>query len=183
MKGLNIIQVLARIGQVLSRIVYVCSALGVGGCVVGAVALLIGEIVTGSSGITLSALIKSEAEISAAALWNLIAVGAILCIGELAVAKRVCAYFEGELAEGHPFTVTGAHELLMLGVSAVWMPLAAVLAAEITQHILDGLFDGVRMVSLNGYDSVATGVALIITALVCRAGAELLEAREGADTE
>lgn len=64
-----------------------------------------------------------------------IAVGAILCAGEFFVARKAYRYFGNELKPGTPFTAEGAKELLHLGFSTVWIPLVAVLTAQVAQGV------------------------------------------------
>lgn len=78
-------------------------------------------------------------------------------------------YLQAEQAEGMPFTQTGAARLNRLGIRCLYLPaIAAALAGAVAAwQGVEGIADGVR------FGSPATGVVLILAALVLRYGAEL----------
>lgn len=98
---------------------------------------------------------------------------AACCLDGLLLANAV-AYLKAELADGTPFTQTGADKLRRLGVLTIVLPLvsicvrAAVFAA-FGQDALD--VDGNAV-------SALLGVCLIVGSLVCRYGAELRESSQ-----
>lgn len=182
MKGLNTVQTLAKVGRVISRVIYICCNIGVVGCIVGGVAMFVAEIATRYVSLSLFDLLSQEWGISPWTVYSVLAVGIILSFGEAVLAKKAYAYFDRELEVGNPFTVSGAHELFMLGVSALWILIVAIVAAEIYQHILAAVGDNVRLVSLDGHVGFVTGTAIIAASLLCRAGAELIEKKtDGAE--
>lgn len=104
-----------------------------------------------------------------------IAVGAILCADEFFVARKACRYFGNELKPGTPFTAEGAKELLHLGVSTVWIPLVAVLTAQVAQGVTAQFVQDVEKLDLDGFGSVALGVMFIFMSLMCKYGVECNE--------
>lgn len=183
MKTLNIIQRLCKIAKIFSKIVYVCCIVGFVGCVVGAVAMAFGVHMAEIKGFSLKSILQNEAGVAEGTIWAAIAVGAVLCVGEFFVARKAYAYFANELLEGTPFTMTGAKELLRLGISAVWIPVASVLSAQIVQAIIAQFFEGVESIALDSFESIATGIMLIVCSLLCRYGAELRDEKRESATE
>ncbi len=174
-KTLNIIQTLSKLGKIFSKIIYICCIVGFIGCAVGIVAMIVGEQTVKIGGVTLHSFLQNEAGISTGTIWSAIAVGMILCAGEFAVAKLAHRYFTHELEAGTPFTLDGAKELLHLGISVIWIPLASLIVAQIAHGIIDGLMENVESMKLDGFGSVALGVMFIFMSLLCRYGAELRE--------
>lgn len=177
-KTLATIQTLSKIGKILSKIVYVCSIVGIVGCAVGSVAMLFGAKTIKLGGVTLHAILETEAGVGESTVWAAIVVGAILCTGEFFVARMAHRYFDNELQAGTPFTERGAKELLRLGISTVWIPIVAVVLGQVAQAVIAQFAENVEKLSLDGFDSVALGVMLIFSALLCRHGAEIGEKSE-----
>lgn len=80
-------------------------------------------------------------------------------------------YFKQELADGTPFTMTGADQVRNLGVKIIVMPLVAIIIAAVIYQC----FDVTRPGNLDNGTSVVLGVALILFSLILRHGAELRE--------
>lgn len=175
MKTLKTIQTLSKIGKILSKIVYICCIVGLCGCAVGAAAMLAGGKVLKLSGMSLHSFLNAEAGISTGTIWSAIIAGAILCTGELFLSRLACRYFENEQNAGTPFTADGAKELLHLGISVVWVPIASIVLAQIAHSVISGFLENVEALNLDSFDSVALGVMLIVASLLCRYGAELTE--------
>lgn len=173
MKTLNTIQTLSKIGKILSKIVYICCIVGFVGCIVGIASVLVGAEALKLGGVTLHSILETEAGIGIGTIWAAIAVGMILCIGEFFVSRMAYRYFVNELRAGTPFTLDGAKELLHLGISVIWIPIVTAVLAQIAQGVIAQHMEDVEKLSLNGFDSVALGVAFAIISLLCRHGAEL----------
>lgn len=83
-------------------------------------------------------------------------------------------YLAHELADGTPFTFSGASELRRLGVVTIVLPLVSLCLQAIPYTVYDLSYPN-RME--NG-TSVLLGVALILASLVFRYGAELTRSKE-----
>ena len=83
-------------------------------------------------------------------------------------------YLTHELADGTPFTFSGASELRRLGVVTIVLPLVSLCLQAIPYTVYDLSYPN-RME--NG-TSVLLGVALILASLVFRYGAELTQSKE-----
>lgn len=167
------IQVLARIGKILSKIVFICCLIGVGGCLVGAVALSQGAAALRLHGLELGEILWLHAELNESTLYVIMAVGLLLSAGEAVLARFAVHYFEQELKDGTPFTRTGARELLRLGILTVAIPLTTSMLAEITQELLGQFLHDATLLTLDGNTSVGLGLAMILVSLLCSYGATL----------
>lgn len=183
MKTLDTIQKLSKIGKILSKIVYICCIVGLIGCAVGAVAMCIGAGAVKIVGGALHDVLQTEAGIGTGSVWAAIAAGAVLCIGEICVARMAYRYFEDELNAGTPFTLEGAKELMRLGISVIWIPLASTVVAQIAQGVIALCMENVELLTLDGDGSVALGIMFIIVSLLCKYGAEQKENEKIAPTE
>lgn len=173
MKTLKTIQTLSKIGKILSKIVSICCLIGVIGCAVGSLAMLFALKVVKIGGLTLESLLQTEAGIDTGTIWAAIAVGAILSIGEFFVAQKACRYFDHELQAGTPFTADGAKELLHLGISCIWMPIVALVLAQLAQELIAHFMANTELISIDGYQHIELGIVFILVSLLCRYGAEL----------
>ncbi len=174
MKTLNTIQILSKIGKVLSKIVFICCIIGTVGCAAGMASLPFAD--TGAlkiGGVTIHGLIVNRAGIDLNSLYPLMTGALIVCIGQAITAKFAEGYFAHELTAGTPFTLTGAKELLRLGIIIICVPLGTQILAEIVNNILAQIIHCGEAFKLHGGDSVALGVMFIVMSLLCRYGAEV----------
>lgn len=178
MKTLNTIQTLSKLGKIFSRIVYICSIVGLCVGAVGILAVSIGAETIKFGGVTLHGILETKAEISLGTAWAALASEMILCVGELFVSRMAYRYFENELRAGTPFTSEGARELMHLGISVVWIPILTAILAQVAHGVIAQLAENVESLSLDGFGSVGLGIAIIIVSLVCRCGAESGEKKE-----
>lgn len=165
MKTLRTVQKFAKIGKVLSIIVFVCSMIGLFGCVLGLVVTPI-----------TSKMVRQDVfygvggtELVVAGILS----GAFYFAGELVLSNMARRYFSHELEAGTPFTVEGAKELMRLGIWTIWVPLAAEILGEIVYAVVDQLDKADFLAG----SSVGLGVTMLAIALICRCGAEQLERR------
>lgn len=174
-KTLQTIQKLAKIGKILSTIVYVCCIVGTVGCAIGIIsfALIPGNYVIGN--VTIHGLIESSAETSVGTIYASMGVGLVLCLAEVIVSGYAKKYFKNELEAGTPFTREGAKELTRLGIYAIVAPIVAVIIASIIYAVISACMGNVADVDFDGGGSVGLGIGFIIMGLICRYGAELYE--------
>jgi hypothetical protein len=105
-------------------------------------------------------------------------VGAIFCAAEAVLSKFAETYFRNEQADGDPFTLHGAKELLRLGILTIAVPLGTVTVCSIGVAIADNLIPGIEKLSVGEFSSVGLGVMIIVLSLLCRYGAEIKEGQE-----
>ena len=177
MNTLKTIQTLSKIGRILSKIVYICCVVGFCGCIVGMISLGLGGEVFKLGGVTIHSIIESHSHMSMQALYTAMAVGIVLCAAEAVLSKFAEIYFKNELADGTPFTMRGAKELMCLGILTISIPLGMVIVCSIGVAIADNFFPEIEKLSYDGYASVGLGVMMILLSLFCRYGVEVCDGK------
>ena len=180
MKTLITIQTLAKIGKAFSKIIYVCCIVGFCGCIVGIVSLAIGAETVKLGGVTVHSMIENKAGMNLPTLYASMAVGLLFCASEAVLCKFAEIYFKNELADGNPFTLRGAKELMRLGILTVAIPLGTVIICSIGVSIADNVYPGIDKLSIGEFSSVGLGIMMIVLSLFCRYGAELNEGKPDA---
>ena len=177
-KTLETIQKLSRLGKVLSKIVFIFSLIGAIGCAAGFVsmALLPESFQLGS--VTIQGLVDLTDEVNPNEVYSAMAVGMITFTAEAILAKLAERYFHRELEAGTPFTFAGAKELKRLGVCAIVIPIAALVAAEIVHNLMQQFLTGIGSLDLAESGSVGLGIMMIVASLLCKYGAELTQQGE-----
>ena len=180
MKTLITIQTLAKIGKAFSKIIYVCCIVGFCGCIVGIVSLAIGAETFKLGGVTVHSMIENKAGMNLPTLYASMAVGLLFCASEAVLCKFAEIYFKNELADGNPFTLRGAKELMRLGILTVAIPLGTVIICSIGVSIADNVYPGIDKLSIGEFSSVGLGIMMIVLSIFCRYGAELNEGKPDA---
>lgn len=183
MKSLKRIQSLHKLGRVLSKLAFVFAVIGVCGCIAGLLSLRFGN---GSllkfGGVTVHGLITQGTGYNVKSIAAALSGWLIVCAGEAVLASFAAAYFRNELEAGTPFTQDGARELLRLGILTMAIPLGCAVAGKITQGIVGSFLhvtkDAAIDLALGNGGSMMLGIAFLVTALLCRCGADLREGRE-----
>lgn len=175
MKTLKTIQVLAKIGKIVSKVLFIFCLVGAGGCLLGILGMALGASAVRLGGLTLESILQTEAETSLGSVYASLAVGLIFCAMEAVLAKFAEHYFNRELNDGTPFTLGGAKELLRLGILAIAIPTGTQILSGIVYGIFAATMQDVAPMEIGTYGSVGVGVMMIVMALICRYGAELFE--------
>jgi len=171
---LNTIQVMAKIGKIISKIVYIACLVGAIVCAV-AVAITAGAEGFRIAGKDMSDFIIGEGEIvMETAIFECIA-GLITCTAQCVLSKFALGYFENELRAGTPFTYEGSKEILRLGILTVAIPIAAAVVSGIAYGIFTAFFPEAAKPQLNSDVSVSMGIMFIMASLIFRHGAEISE--------
>lgn len=177
MKTLRTIQKLSKAGKILSRIAFVLALVGFCGCIAGLISVRWGNgSVIRWGGVTLHGILSHsdayDLKTVAAALTGI----TFVCAGEAVLAWFAMRYFQNELKAGTPFTLSGAKELLRLGILTCAVPLGSAMAASIAEGIVSSYLlaarDSYSDIFFNNDGSIALGVMFIIMSLLCRYGAE-----------
>lgn len=174
MKTLKTIQVLANIGRIISKILFIICLVCVVLCVTGIVSVAI----TGSmviDGKTVANIIEEEGEISLSSIYTYTAIAIVFCIAQSVLCKLSERYFIEELASGTPFTFKGAKDLLKLGVIIICVSIGATVIAAVVQEIFCAVFSDVCKIELENAGSVSIGITFIIISIIFKHGAELAE--------
>ena len=178
MKTLNIIQRLSMIGKILSKIMFIFCIIGFCGCIVGILSMSLGAPTLKIGGVTLESILNTEADVTVGTVYAAMAAGMILCAGEAVLSKFAEHYFKRELADGTPFDLGGAKELMRLGILAICIPIGTQIIAEIVYAVMEQTLHGVARLQFDHSSSVTLGVMFIVLSLICRYGTELCEGKE-----
>ena len=87
MNTLKTIQILAKIGKILSKIIYVCCIVGFCGCIAGIVSLALGAETFKLGGVTVHSMIENKAGMNLPTLYASMAVGMLFCAAEAVLCK------------------------------------------------------------------------------------------------
>lgn len=182
MKTLKTIRVFAKIGRVISAVVYVASIVAFCLCALGILLLPLGggELFK-LGGVSVYGLLGMGDGAGFKAVYSTLIGGCIIFGGHAVVAGFAKKYFKNELAAGTLFTFEGARELLRLGILDLSVNFGCVIFANIVLSIVSAIADRSFDLSnslVGGDISVARGLMLIILSLFCKLGAESTVSKE-----
>lgn len=180
-KNLKVIQVLAKIGRILSKIVFVCGIVGVSGCLFGIIMLALGVETIKIGGLTLQSIIENEASMSMGTLYTAMACSALVCGGEVAIAKFAELYFKKEVLAGTPFTDDGAKELFRLGVITICVSFGSYVLASICHGIMAALLTDVSKYGLADTTSFGLGIVFIVVSFILKCANEQLKQNQDSE--
>lgn len=183
MQSLRTIQKLSKIGKILSKIAFIVSVIGFCGCIAGLISVMFGSGgFTKIGGVMLHNLIDSDYGYNIKSIAAMLSGWLVVCAGEAVLAKFAENYFKNELKAGTPFTPDGAKELMRLGILTIAIPVGSAIAGSIAEEIIAGFMKIEKAAAMDMYfdneTSVVLGIMLIIGALLCRCGAELMQQKE-----
>lgn len=179
-RNYKILQKIAKIGKTLSKIAFVVSLIGVGGCLVGLLSNIFGSgNVFKIGGVAIYGLLADFDAYNVKSISAALAAWMVVCVGQAVLAKFAELYFRNVETAGTPFTLAGAIELRRLGIMMIFIPIVSVVLAEILQAIMTGFMnvlpDGWSYLNFDNEASVIVGVLFIVGSFLCGYGAELLE--------
>jgi hypothetical protein len=125
--------------------------------------------------VTIHGLIENNTGMSVPYMYTAMSVGAVFCVAEAVLAKFAEIYFKHELADGDPFTLRGAKELMRLGVLNIAISMVTVIVCSIGVGIVANFFPEMDKLKLGEFSSVGLGVAMIVLSIFCRYGAQIRE--------
>ena len=172
MNTLKTIQTLSKIGKILSKIVFICCVVAFCGCIATIISLAFGAETLRIGGLTLKGIFQKSAETSIGTVYAAAATGLILSAGEAVLAKFAQIYFTNELADGTPFMLAGAKEMMRLGILTICIPAGTTLLTIIARAVIAEVCGEIADLRLDCGESIALGVMFLIASLLCRYGAE-----------
>lgn len=171
---LSTIQVLFKLGKILSTIALICSVAAASLSLAGIICLAAGaEKVFKIGGVTIHGIIANKAGMTTDQMISALSVCLIVFAAEAVLAWFAKNYFKRELAAGTPFTLEGAKELTRLGILTIALPLGANIAAAIVNGVLASLLSNTWKLDPDNGGSVSLGIMFLVLALVFRYVAEL----------
>lgn len=183
MESLKTIQVFAKIGKIISQIVFVCCIIGVAGCVLALMLLPIGAQVLESEGTTLNDYIIAYQGYSLDTLYATIASATVIVAGECVTAKFAQLYFKRELKDGTPFTLRGSKEMLRLGIISVAVSVGSVIVASIVKAVMAAALPAVQLENVGDYEMSFNGLFFIVVSFVLRSATEFITAKQKGENE
>ena len=175
MRSLHTIQVLAKIGKVISTVLFILCIVGACLSLAGVICLLSGFEAIEIGDVTLRSIIETNSDILMPALYGSLISGVVLCIAEAVISKYAEIYFKHELEAGDPFTFEGADELKHVGIMAIVVSLAAQILLSIGLAVASGYMKGINEISTGEFNSIGIGIILIVISVFFRYGAEIKE--------
>jgi len=161
---LNKIQKIAKIGKIITKIVFIFLLIGFVGCLIGFITLLILK-----EGVF--NYIKLDEDIDLISAIVSVLSSMFVCLFNLYLANCSLNYFKNELIAGDPFTNEGADELRSLGIKTIWVPVVEQLIVGIILAIEKFALNHSTKLDLNIEVSIGMGISIIIVSLLCRLGA------------
>ena len=172
-KSNKTIQVLAKIGKVVSTMIFVLCIVGGAGCILGAATLAIFDSTTLQIGdVTIHGLVEAQAGMSMAALYTSIGVGLVACVAEAVLAKMAANFFTFELETGTPFDLEVARKLKNLGICSIVIPVIAAVVIGIAYGILAVFTTVPENMDYGTVGSIGIGIAMLIISVLCKYGAQ-----------
>ena len=185
MKSLKTIQVLAKIGKVLSIIARVCCMIGGITCAVTAGLLAVyGEKAIQITKDNANQIDDEQArqimeKLTSPMLITFVAIAAAFCFAGAVVARFAQNYFKHEIEDGTPFTMRGAQELKRLGIIYIAVNLGVSIVAGAVYAVVSKSWELPDKVEFNGL-SIGLGIAFLVVSVILRYGAELTEGQNTA---
>lgn len=177
-KSLKAIQILSKIGKILSKIIFICCIVGAAGCLIGAISIGI----LGETKFTLGSteFILSTIDINKFSFTNALCgatAGFVFCLAEGVLAKFANLYFVNELKAGTPFTKEGANEMLRLGILTCAISLITTIVVAILIEVIPFVLKSECTIDFDLGGQIGLGIAFIIISVLCRYGSECAEAK------
>lgn len=177
-KSLAILQKCARIFSILARIARIVS---IAGAVTGLAATMLWTR-WNTAPADIPAIAQLFALIDQGTYYKTLALlidDTITCAMAAPLYGAVLRYLKAELADGTPFTDSGATALRRLGVLTIVLPIISLALRTIPYSAFAVALPGDR----SNVETVIPGIMLILMSVVCRYGAELAAARPEAAGE
>ena len=171
MKSLQTIQKTFRVFQNLTKIAMILSFVWAGLALLGMLCGAVwygGGTVVGLGQAQLYSLTKTGGLIQMIAV---LLTDAILALTDGTLLAFALRYFKAEQADGTPFTLRGADQVLHLGIRTIVLPLVAAIACAVICQLMGVPQNAVR--DWGNLNSLTTGLVLILTSVIFRYGAEL----------
>lgn len=172
-KNLAILQKCARIFSILARIALIVS---IAGAVTGLAATMLWIRWNTAPAADIPAIAQLFALIDQGTYYKTLALlidDTITCAMAAPLYGAVLRYLKAELADGTPFTDSGAAALRRLGVLTIVLPIISLALRTIPYSAFAVALPGDR----SNVETVIPGIMLILMSVVCRYGAELAAAR------
>lgn len=179
MKSLQTIQKLFKVGNIITKIVYVCCIVGIIGCIIGIAGIgVVDGVDLQYDGSLVTMLIEKEAGITIAELYAVMGIAIFALICELYVTRKGLKYYKCEFEAGTPFDMDCAAQLKKIGILKIALSLAVAVVSAIVRAIFELQSMKFNFDISDQGSSVTWGIGLLVLALICKYGAEILEEKK-----
>ena len=172
MKSLRAIQIAAKIGKILSKIVFICCVVAAACCGTAMIVMACYALIMRMSG---GDYITKTEEFFGYNIYHINAglfCSTVMCIGQAIISRFGERYFANELKDGTPFTMRGAKELMRLGFIDLGVTASVFFTSVIVWGIYQAISNALPDYPYDKYFEMGTGIVLLALALIFRCGAE-----------
>lgn len=166
MSNLEKIQKGMKVLQIISKVVFIFSAVGAALTSIGAVLVAADVLNTENSFFNF---LSVTAEISKGQIVGILSAAAASLLLSCVLTMFIYRYFTEELKEGTPFTDAGAERIKRIGIIEIVLSVASM-------WIIDDIYEKIGLPEWNRFDGtggITAGICLILLAVVVRYGAEI----------
>lgn len=169
---LKIVQTISKIGKIISAIVtFICLIL-VLLCVIGIIIVKHSELeFFGLHCNYIFSLFKTE---SIFKVYAILIIGIVLSSARASLAGFSFAFFSNEVKTGHPFTTKLSSQLLFLGSLEIIIPVVSAFISMGIQLFFEHICGESFFFHFNYFGYISLGMFYILTANICKLGAEEL---------
>ena len=179
MKSLTTIQKLAKLGKILSTLIFVLSVFFFCFNTFQLVVFSIKGSAVLSNGAGLGGFTSTESSMTLNSGYGTLAIFLIVRAGDAVLAKFAAHYFKRELADGTPFTKGGADELKRLGLLTLCITLGVLIISRIIYTVMVApAIENATSPQINRRSNVAFGIMFLVMSAILRYGAEMCEGRQ-----
>lgn len=174
MKTLESIQKTYKVFKTLAKIVMILSFIWAGTTLVGLLCGIAWRVGGHVYGISMENVLKLTQTVGLTQMIGALLADFVFALTDGLLFFFAYRYFKQELADGTPFTLSGAEQVKSLGIKTIVMPLVAAIISAVIYEC----FGLVHPSDRGNGTAVVLGIALILFSLILRHGAELREGNE-----
>ena len=172
-KNLHTIQVLAKVGRIVARIIWIAGIVGTVLMLCGIVSLacgLDGFVKVGD--VTIRGLVTTETGLSTKQTYIVLTAGAIMLVGNAIMAWFADRYFTMQLKTGTPFTLACANGMRKLGLIYIIGAVITNCLAGFAVFIMQAAMGTSVLLNVEGGSALIAGIMFLVFSVVFRYGAE-----------
>lgn len=182
-KTLNTIQILMKVGKIISQIAFIFGIIGLVSCAVGIISLAFLPESFVIDGVKFVIRSSENENTSIGTMYSAMTVSLIMFIGETIIARFDYLFFKRELEVGTPFNFEVAKKMKYISIKMIVIPIICSIISTIAYEIFKATMSDVGTVHIGDEISFGVGIMLLIFSFVCKYGAEIEQERQEAEEE